>query len=78
MLGSTRRGLAEGVAYKWWVTLAVTLAMFMSIMDNTIVNVAIPTMQRAFGADLRAVQWVVTVYMLTQAAVIPTATYDVP
>ncbi len=64
-----------GLPYKWWVTIAVTLAMFMSMMDNTIVTIAIPTMQRAFGADLRDVQWVVTVYMLTQAAVIPTVPY---
>jgi DHA2 family multidrug resistance protein len=61
--------------YKWWVTIAVTLGMFMSLMDSTIVIVAIPQMQRAFGADFHQVQWVVTIYMLTQAAVIPTAPY---
>ena len=63
------------IAYKWWVTIAVTLGMLMSMMDMTIVNVAIPQMQRAFGADIHDVQWVTTVYMLTQAAVIPTAPY---
>jgi DHA2 family multidrug resistance protein len=61
--------------YKWWVTIAVTLGMFMSLMDSTIVIVAIPQMQRAFGVDIHQVQWVVTIYMLTQAAVIPTAPY---
>jgi DHA2 family multidrug resistance protein len=63
------------IADKWLVMIAVTLGMFMSLMDHTIVNVAIPQMQRAFGADIQAVQWVVTIYMLTQAAVIPTAPY---
>ncbi len=63
------------MAYKWWVTIAVTLGMFMSIMDSTIVIVAIPQMQKAFGANIHDVQWVVTIYMLTQAAVIPTAPY---
>ena len=63
------------LAYKWWVTIAVTLGMFMSLMDLTIVIVAIPQMQKAFGADIHSVQWVVTIYMLTQAAVIPTAPY---
>src|SRR6266536_71076 len=63
------------LAYKWWVTIAVTLGMFMSLMDSTIVIVAIPQMQKAFGADIHDVQWVVTIYMLTQAAVIPTAPY---
>src|SRR5574340_1735119 len=61
--------------YKWRVTIAVTLGMFMSLMDSTIVIVAIPLMQKAFGADIQSVQWVVTIYMLTQAAVIPTAPY---
>src|SRR5437762_11879823 len=63
------------LSYKWWITIAVTLGMFMSLMDSTIVIVAIPQMQHSFGADIRDVQWVVTIYMLTQAAVIPTAPY---
>src|SRR5690349_12535843 len=49
--------------------------MFMSLMDSTIVNVAIPQMQHAFGADIHDVQWVVTIYMITQAVVIPAAPY---
>lgn len=63
------------IADKCLVLVAVTIGMFMSLLDNTIVNVAIPQLQHAFGADVQAVQWVVTVYMLTQAAVIPTAPY---
>ena len=59
------------LSYKWIVTIAITLGMFMSLMDSTIVIVAIPQMQRTFGATIHDVQWVVTVYMLTQAAVIP-------
>ena len=61
--------------YHWLVTITVTLGMFMSLMDSTIVIVAIPQMQHAFGASIHAVQWIVTIYMLTQAAVIPTAPY---
>lgn len=63
------------IAYKWLVTVSVTLGMFMSLMDHTIVNVAIPTLRTTFGADLRSIQWVVTIYMITQAMVIPTAPY---
>lgn len=63
------------LAYKWQVTIAVNLGMFMSLMDMTMVNVAIPQMQSRFGADIHTVQWVVTIYMLTQAAVIPTAPF---
>lgn len=63
------------IAYKWLVTVSVTLGMFMSLMDHTIVNVAIPTLRGVFGVDLRSIQWVVTIYMITQAMVIPTAPY---
>ena len=63
------------IAPKWWVMVAVTLGMFMSMLDSTIINVAIPQLQRTFGADLRHIQWVTTIYMITQAAVIPTAPY---
>ena len=63
------------IASKWWVMLAVTLGMFMSLLDSTIVNVAIPQLQRVFGADLEHIQWVTTIYMITQAAVIPTAPF---
>jgi EmrB/QacA subfamily drug resistance transporter len=63
------------LAYKWRVTMAVSLGMFMSLVDMTIVNVAIPQMQSRFGVNIRDVQWVVTIYMLTQLVVIPTAPY---
>ena len=41
------------------------------ILDNTVVNVALPTLERFFKVDLHQIQWVVTGYMLAQAAVIP-------
>lgn len=63
------------LAAKWLVLIAVTLGMFMSLLDDTIVNVMIPQLQRSFGTSVQSVQWVVTVYMLTQAAVSPTAPY---
>jgi DHA2 family multidrug resistance protein len=69
------RVLRSRIPYKWLVAISVCLSMFMSLMDHTIVNVSIATMQRTFGANLRDVQWVVTIYMLTQAAVVPTAPY---
>ena len=64
-----------GLADKWLVAISVTLGMFMSLMDHTIVNVAIPVMQTSFGADIASVQWVITIYMITQAVVIPTTPY---
>src|SRR5829696_6071494 len=52
---------------------AIVLGTFMAILDTTVVNVALPTLGRVFSADLRVLQWVITGYMLAQAAVIPLA-----
>src|SRR5687767_6041183 len=52
---------------------AIVLGTFMAILDNTVVNVALPTLGRVFQADLRLLQWVITGYMLAQGAVIPLA-----
>ena len=61
--------------YKWIVTLVVIFGAFMSILDQTIVNIAIPRLQNAFGADLNSVQWVLTAYILTQGVVTPTTAF---
>lgn len=52
---------------------AIVIGTFMAILDTTVVNVALPTLGRVFNADLRVLQWVITGYMLAQAAVIPLA-----
>ncbi len=65
------------VAYKWIVALVVIFGAFMSILDQTIVNIAIPRLQNAFGADLNGVQWVLTAYILTQGVVTPTTAFFV-
>lgn len=46
-------------------------AMFVSIMDSTIVNVALPTMARDFHVHTASVEWVVTGYLLSLAVFIP-------
>jgi EmrB/QacA subfamily drug resistance transporter len=45
--------------------------MFMSVLDTSIVNVAIPTIQTEFGGTTADVQWVITVYTLTLGVVVP-------
>jgi EmrB/QacA subfamily drug resistance transporter len=45
----------------------------MAILDFTVVNVGLPTLQRVFQVDLAEMQWVITGYSLAQAAVIPLA-----
>src|SRR5688572_873160 len=53
---------------KWWTLLAVCVATFMLLLDVTIVNVALPDIQRDLDASLSSLQWVVNAYALTLAA----------
>ena len=61
--------------YKYAVALTAALALFMAVLDSTIVNVALVAMERDFKTDINSVQWIVTGYILAQAAVIPVAGY---
>jgi EmrB/QacA subfamily drug resistance transporter len=53
---------------KWWTLIAVCVATFMLLLDITIVNVALPSIQRALDAGLSSLQWVVDAYALTLAS----------
>ncbi len=60
-----------GLPYKWLVAIAVIFGLFMVILDTTIVNIAIPRLQSAFGAPLDSVQWVATGYTLAEGVATP-------
>jgi EmrB/QacA subfamily drug resistance transporter len=52
-----------------WLTLAsVSFGLFMIMLDNTVVNVALPSIQRDLGSDLSELEWIVTGYALTFAS----------
>ena len=53
---------------KNWTLLAVCVATFMLLIDVTIVNVALPDIQRDLGASLSSLQWVIDAYALTLAS----------
>jgi EmrB/QacA subfamily drug resistance transporter len=53
---------------KWWTLLAACVATFMLLLDITVVNVALPDIQRDLDASLSSLQWVVDAYALTLAA----------
>ncbi len=67
----TETARSGGLAYKWIVAIVVIFGIFMSILDTTIVNVAIPRLQSAFGVSLNQVQWVATAYLLAQGVATP-------
>jgi EmrB/QacA subfamily drug resistance transporter len=58
---------------KWWTLVAVSLGTFMLLLDITIVNVALPDIQRALHSTFSDLQWIVDAYALTLAAFLLTA-----
>jgi EmrB/QacA subfamily drug resistance transporter len=50
---------------KWWTLAAVTFGLFMIMLDNTVVNVALPAMQDELGISQAGLEWVVNAYALT-------------
>ena len=62
-----------GLDRKWWTLIAVCTATFMLLLDITVVNVALPDIQRSLHASFSDLQWVVDAYSLTLAAFLLTA-----
>src|SRR5579862_8069073 len=63
---------SDGVdPHLWRIAFVVVLGSIMSILDTTIVNVALDTLGRDLHATLADIQWVITGYLLSLAAVIP-------
>ena len=58
---------------KWWTLVAVCIATFMLLLDITVVNVALPYIERDLGSSFEDLQWVVDAYALTLAAFLLTA-----
>src|SRR5512145_563487 len=53
---------------KWWTLAAVAVGLFMIMLDNTVVNVALPSIQRDLGVGLSELEWIVSGYALSFAA----------
>jgi EmrB/QacA subfamily drug resistance transporter len=62
----------EGIDRKWWTLIAVSVGVFMLLLDITIVNVALPDIQKELGSSFTDLQWVVDAYALTLAALLLT------
>jgi EmrB/QacA subfamily drug resistance transporter len=55
---------------RWWALVAVSLATFMTYLDNNVTNVAIPTIQRSLHLSVSGLEWVVSSYLLTLAGLL--------
>ena len=57
---------------KWWTLAAMCFALFMLMLDNTVVNVALPSIQHELHASLASLEWTVNAYTLTLAVLLVT------
>jgi EmrB/QacA subfamily drug resistance transporter len=53
---------------KWWTLVAVSFGLFMIMLDNTVVNVALPSIQSSLGLQPSELEWIVAGYALTFGA----------
>jgi EmrB/QacA subfamily drug resistance transporter len=67
-----RASILDPETRKWWTLAAVSFGLFMIMLDNTVVNVALPSIQRELGVGLSELEWIVTGYALSFAALMLT------
>src|SRR5918996_1338355 len=58
---------------KWWTLLVVSVATFMLLLDITVVNTALPSIEEDLNASFTELQWVIDAYTLSLAALVLTA-----
>jgi EmrB/QacA subfamily drug resistance transporter len=67
-----RRHLITEENQRWWTLAAMCFALFMVMLDNTVVNVALPSIQSDFNASLSSLEWTVNAYTLAFAVMLVT------
>src|SRR5581483_6087852 len=55
-----------------WTLAIVSLGLFMVVLDNLVVNVALPSIHRELGASIQALEWTVNAYVLSYAVLLLT------
>jgi EmrB/QacA subfamily drug resistance transporter len=68
----TRRLRLSEENRRWWTLAAMCFALFMVMLDNTVVNVALPSIQRSFDASLSSLEWTINAYSLSFAVFLVT------
>ena len=69
MMATTTPGAAAG-RWRWWILAVLCLSVLLVVIDNTIVNVALPTMSRDLAASTQGLQWIVDGYTLVFAGLL--------
>ena len=64
------RLITRGRHQKWWVFFAIAIGMFVTVMEQTGVNIALPKIAEHFDLDIPTVQWVALGYVLSTSAML--------
>ena len=57
---------------RWWMLLVLSISLIIVVIDTTILNVTIPTLQRELGASASTLQWIVDSFVLAVAGLLLT------
>src|SRR5215471_7290098 len=68
---ATTTSSSVGLDYKWMVVICTIFGTFMTMLDSTIVNIALPRITNVFGVSVDQGQLVITSYMLALAVIMP-------
>src|ERR1700729_4016041 len=71
-VGGVREPLITDENRRWWALGAMCFALFMIMLDNTVVNVALPSIQRSLDASTSSLEWTVNAYTLSFAVLLVT------
>src|SRR6516162_6564963 len=58
---------------RWWILAVLCLSLLVIVVDNSILNIALPTLQKDLGATTSQLQWIVDAYTLVFAGLLLTA-----
>ena len=59
-------------SHRIWTLVIVSLGLFMTVLDNLVVNVALPSIHRDLGASIQTLEWTVNAYVLAYAVLLLT------
>jgi EmrB/QacA subfamily drug resistance transporter len=61
---------SQAASRRWWILAVLCLSVLLTVVDNTIVNVALPTISRTLSASTQDLQWIVDAYTLVFAGLL--------
>ncbi len=64
--------ITAGKSQRIWTLVIVSLGLFMMVLDNLVVNVALPSIHRDLGASIQTLEWTVNAYILAYAVLLLT------